>query len=70
MFIVLTSLLSTPLLLRCEAILVIEGFDFAEDHPHAPGHRGSRITLAAGQWSEVVHCRETVEEVCAKEALS
>ena len=68
-WIVLTSTRGTPMFVRVAPILFVEGFDFAEDHPHCPNVRGSRLTLAAGQWSEAIHAQEdapTVLDAIAK----
>ena len=68
-WIVLTSTRGTPLFARVAPILFIEAFDYAADHPHCPGAQGSRVTMAAGQWSEMVHALEdpaTVRAAIAK----
>ncbi len=60
-FIKLTSSRNTPLYIRRDAVLYVEGFTF-EQEPNV-GHVGSRLTLIAGQWSESCHALESVETV-------
>ena len=62
-FVQLTTTHGTPLYVRKEAILVVEGFTFAADHSTHPNHIGSRLTLQAGQWTEIVYCTEKSELV-------
>lgn len=65
MFAKLTSTHDTPLLVRKNAVIVVEGFNFGPDHSQCPNHVGSRLTLQAGQWTETVFCTETTETVIA-----
>lgn len=62
-WVVLTSTRGTPLFVRVAPVLLVEGFDYAEDHPHCPSVRGARLTLAAGQWSESVYAQEDAPTV-------
>jgi hypothetical protein len=62
-FIQLTSQYDTPLYFRKSAILIIEGFTFANDHQLIPNHIGSRITLSNGQWGETAYCKEASDIV-------
>ena len=65
----LTSTRGTPLFVRAEAILFVEGFDFGEKS-ECPGHYGSRLTLAAGQWSESVHAKESPADIAERMAAA
>lgn len=64
-WIILTSTHSTPMFVRSAAVLFVEGFDYAADHKLCPGLRGSRLTLAGGQWSETVYAQEDAGTVLA-----
>lgn len=50
------------MVIRKNAVLVIEGLTYGPDHSTHPNHEGSRITLQAGQWTETVYAVESVEE--------
>lgn len=56
-FMELTSTRDTPLFVRKDIVLFIEGFTFEDETV------GTRLTLLAGQWSETITCKEKVSAV-------
>lgn len=62
-FIKLTSRLNTPIMVRKDLIAIVEGYDFGEEQGPPKGHRGARLTIMGGQWSETYYCLETSEQV-------
>lgn len=57
-FMQLTSTHDTPIFVRKDVVLYIEGFTFPDTQ-----HIGTRLTLLAGGWTESIVCKEKPVQV-------